>query len=268
MALAATSLSSAQPAALLERVRQKLAATEKATGLVREGGAPVDLGIAAIDGALAGGLARGALHEIAAVRETEAPAATGFALAVTARFLSTNPRRAVLWVAEDLALRENGAPYGPGLDEAGTAPEQLITVAAVRTREALWAMEEALRCRAVSVVIGEIRARSIDPVATRRLSLAAAAGSTLGLLLRTTSDEEPCAFATRWIIGAAQSCFPSTCHGIGPPRLAVRLMRNRRGHLGAWIVEWNSVEQRLELATHSEPMAQSVFDRPHRSAVA
>jgi protein ImuA len=294
-----------------------------------------------IDAALGGGLDSGALHEIAAVRETETPVATGFALAVTARFArasrqslhrhsnlgaanehppraeehaqhasrSTGARpsfetlasltpqdegtqvshaggrnelrhdggrissrgRTILWIAEDLSLCENGAPYGPGLDEAGIAPEHLITVAAARARDVLWAMEEALRCRAVGVVIGEIRARGIDQVATRRLSLAAAAGDTLGLLLRTTPDHEPSAFATRWVIGAAPSSFhspPQRCHGIGPPRMAVRLVRNRRGHLGAWIVEWNSVEQRFELAMHSQLMAGTAFDRPHRAAVA
>jgi protein ImuA len=271
MAHSEASLSSMPAAAPIERLRKKLSAAEKARGLTGECGRLVDFDIAAIDAALAGGLACGALHEIAALRPTEAPAATGFALAVTARFLSSNPRIAVLWIAEDIALWENGAPYGPGLDEAGIPPEQLITVAASRTRDVLWAMEEALRCRAVGAVIGEIRARDIDQVATRRLSLAAAAGSTLGLLLRTPPDDGLCAFATRWIVGAASSCLLSSaerCRGIGPPRLAVHLTRNRRGHLGAWIVEWNSVEQRLKLTTHSEPVAQSFFDRPHRTAVA
>jgi protein ImuA len=285
--------------ARIERLRQELSSVERATGLTGECAPPLDLGIAVIDAALGGGLACGALHEIAAVRESEAPAATGFALAVTARAAGKSRRlldrqtfcrpfcrlggnasgqgrispgrRAVLWIAEDLSLCENGAPYGPGLDAAGIAPEELITVAAARARDALWAMEEALRCRAVGVVIGEIRARGIDAVATRRLSLAAAAGDTLGLLLRTASDDAPCAFATRWIIGAAPSPLLATAerhHGIGPPRLALRLARNRRGHLGAWIVEWSSVEQRFELATHSELMAGAAFDRPHRAAVA
>src|SRR5262249_58081546 len=51
------------------------------------------------------------------------------------------PGRNVLWIAEDLSLAENGAPYGPGLDEIGIAPERLITVAAARERDVLWAME-------------------------------------------------------------------------------------------------------------------------------
>ncbi len=242
-------------AVLIDRLRRKLSSAEAATGLVGCS-APLTLGIPTIDDTLGGGLGRGALHEIAAVRESETAAATGFALALAARHHGS-----VLWIAEDLSLAENGAPYGPGLDEAGIAPERLVTVAAARSRDVLWAMEEALRCRAVGVAIGELRARDIDQVASRRLSLAAAAGDTLGLILRTAPDDAPSAAATRWIIGASPS-------GIGPPRFAAHLVRNRRGHLGAWIVEWNSVEQRFEFATHTQPVAGAVFDRPHRAAIA
>jgi len=66
-----------------------------------------------------------------------------------------------------------------------------------RSIDVLWAMEEALRCRAVGLVIGELRARDIDQVATRRLALAAAAGNTLGLLLRPAPDDTLSAAATR-----------------------------------------------------------------------
>jgi protein ImuA len=269
---------------LIERLRRTLRAAEAPTGLAGDDGAPLALGIPAIDGTLGGGLARGCLHELAAVRETEIASATGFALALAVRSARKTRRpsgqqarapsppaaRGVLWIAEDLSLAENGAPYGPGLDEAGIAPERLVTVAAARSRDVLWAMEEALRCSAVGVAIGELRARDIDQVASRRLSLAAAAGDTLGLILRTALDDAPSAAATRWIIGAAPSSlsFGEGSGGIGPPRFAAHLMRNRRGHLGAWIVEWNSVEQRFELATHSQPVAGAAFDRPHRAAVA
>jgi protein ImuA len=291
-----------EPAACIDRLRRQLCALEAATGLAGDGGAPLALGHPVIDGALGGGLGAGALHEVAAAREAETAAASGFALALAARMtswrdassisafpaignscdararnderaVSVTSARHVLWIAEDLSLAENGAPYGPGLDGIGIAPERLITVAAARERDVLWAMEEALRCRAVGMVIGEMRPRNIDQVATRRLALAAAAGNALGLILRTAPDDGPSAAATRWIVGAAPSSPHSgegddRRHGVGPPRLAARLVRNRRGHLGAWIVEWNSVEQRFELATHSEPVARSAFDRPRRTAVA
>ena len=284
--------SGGEPAARIDRLRRQLCALEAATGLAGDCGAPLALGHPVIDGALGGGLSTGTLHEVAAAREAETAAASGFALALAARMtswrrastaighscdarahnderaVSVTSGRHVLWIAEDLSLAENGAPHGPGLDGIGIAPERLITVAAARERDVLWAMEEALRCRAVGLVIGEMRPRDIDQVATRRLALAAAAGNALGLILRTAPDDGPSAAATRWIVGAAPSLDAERGHGVGPPRFLARLVRNRRGHLGAWIVEWNSVEQRFELATHSEPVAGSAFDRPHRTAVA
>src|SRR5262249_27654944 len=162
--------------------------------------------------------------------------------------------------------------------EAGIGAEGLASAAAPRGGDVRWAREEALRCRAVGVVIGELRARDIDHVTSRRLSLAAAAGNTPGLILRTAPDDTPSAAATRWIISTAPSVSahpPPYRHTdgwgrgcVGPTRLDARLVRNRRGHLGAWIVEWNSVEQRFELATHLEPVAGAASDRPHRAAVA
>jgi protein ImuA len=269
----------------IEELRRQLAALEPI--IAGECDALLALGNPVIDGALGGGLGLSALHEIAATRETDVAAASGFALALAARMTSSRVALAtlgnawearkdasvsastVLWIAEDLALAENGALYGPALDGIGIAPERLITVAAARGRDVLWAMEEALRCRAVGMVIGEMRPRGIDQVATRRLALAAAAGNALGLILYTTSDDVPSAAVTRWNIDAACDAASRDAERcLGPPRFRARLVRNRRGPLGTWIVEWNSVEQRFELATHSEPVAGAAFDRSHRTAVA
>jgi protein ImuA len=239
-------------------------AIRKLEGFSTEGGEGLAaaLGIPSIDAALGGGLACGALHEIAAAREIEIAAATGFALALAGRAGVVAPQ--ILWLTEDMALAENGVPYGPGLDAMGLAPERLITVAAAHERDMLWAMEEALRCHAIAAVIGETRSRRIDAVATRRLSLAAAGSGALAVLLRATPGEEHSAAATRWIVGAAPGA--SGLHGLGPPRVAVRLVRNRHGHLGSWTLEWNSAC--YILATHPQPMAGAAFDRPYRADVA
>ena len=223
--------SGGEPAARIDRLRRQLCALEAATGLAGDCGAPLALGHPVIDGALGGGLSTGALHEVAAAREAETAAASGFALALAARMTSwqgataignscdaraRNDERAVsvtsgrhvLWIAEDLSLAENGAPYGPGLDGIGIAPERLITVAAARERDVLWAMEEALRCRAVGMVIGEMRPRDIDQVATRRLALAAAAGNALGLILRTAPTIQRVAAAEGPSSGAVRRMRP------------------------------------------------------------
>lgn len=231
---------------MLEQLRQQLRALEKPAGIEDDPGV-LPLGIAAIDDTLGGGLARGALHEIAAASEAHLPAATGFALGLAA------PARArVCWIAEDMALAESGAPYGPGLDAFGLAPERLLTVNVAHVRDLLWATEEALRCRAVGVAIGEWRHGAIDMVALRRLSLAAAESGALALLLRAAPADDASAAATRWIVGAAPN-----------GGLAAQLMRNRRGPTGSWILQWSDSDERFILA-HAQPVAAPALDRPYR----
>jgi protein ImuA len=188
------------------------------------------------------------LHEIAAASEAHLAAATGFALR-----LAACGQAGVCWLAEDMALAESGAPYGPGLDAFGLKPERLLTVAVARGRDLLWAMEEALHCRAVHAVIGEWRHGTIDMVTQRRLSLAAAESGALALLLRASSADDACPAATRWIVGAAPH-----------ERLAAQLVRNRRGPTGSWILEWSDSDECFALATHAQPVAVSALDRPHR----
>ena len=232
---------------MIEQLRQRLQALQKTAGIA-DGVSALPLGIGTIDEALSGGLAHGALHEIAAVSEAHLAAATGFALGLAAR-----GQARVLWIAEDMALGESGAPYGPGLDAFGLAPERLLTVAAARPHDLLWAMEEALRCRAIGIAIGELRHGEIDMVTMRRLSLAAAESGALALLLRATPPNDASTAATRWIVGAA----PNTC-------CAVELVRNRRGPLGSWILQWSDSDERFLLATPAQPVAAPALDRPHR----
>jgi protein ImuA len=228
-------------------------------------------GVPSLDAALGGGLATGALHEIAAAREAEIPAATGFAL-----LLAAKNRGSLVWIAEDMALAENGAPYGPGLEDLGLAPERLIAVAAAKSRDVLWAMEEALASAAgPGTVIGEIRG-GIDLNATRRLSLAAGRGRSLALLLRSTPLNDASAAATRFLVGAASSgpsgvsgaASQKMAFGPGPPRFCVHLTRNRRGPLGEWMLEFNRVEQRFYAPADREPVAETALDRPRQASSA
>jgi protein ImuA len=206
------------------------------------------LGVAAIDSALGGGFPHGALHEISAAGEAHLAAAAGFALAVSSRAAP----KSTVWIAEDMALAESGAPYGPGLESFGLAPERLLTVAAARSRDLLWAMEEALRCRAVHTAIGELRHGEIDGVAVRRLSLAAAESGALALLLRASPPNDASTAATRWIVSTAPN-----------DSLAIELTRNRRGPLGAWTLQWSD-DDGFVLATPALPVAAPAADRPHR----
>lgn len=270
---------SSMPSWTREALRQAIRQVE-AAGL-SEPKPAVSIGIEPIDAALQGGLCRGALHEVATEREADLAAATGFALALASQScpqplqrmhalspFASKPASAVMWIMEDMSLLESGAPYGPGLDDFGLAPERIVIVKVAHSRDALWAMEECLQSRGVDVVVGEVRRKNaVDAVAARRLSLAAIRGGGLALLLRTSPDLAPSAAMTRWIAG----CAPTSglAYERGAPRLLLRLMRNRRGSPGAWIVEWNRVERRFELASAGlESLAEPALDRPRRAASA
>jgi protein ImuA len=238
---------------MLEQLRQRLQALQKSAGIGDDPGC-LPLGIAAVDEMLGGGLARGALHEIAAPSESHLAATTAFVLG-----LAAGGRARVFWIAEDMALAESGALHGPGLDAFNLAPERLLTVTTARRRDLLWAMEEALRCRAIDTVIGELRHGELDAVAVRRLSLAAANSGALALLLRAKPARDASTAATRWIVGAASSSAMR-----GPARFAAHLIRNRRGPTGSWILEWSDTDERFVLATPALPLAAAAVDRPHR----
>jgi protein ImuA len=241
---------------MIEQLRQRLLALQRMPGIA-DGPSTLPLGIPAIDTVLGGGLMRGALHEIAATGESHFTAAAGFALGLTV-LSASSPR--LFWIAEDMVLAESGVPHGAGFDAFGLAPERLVTVSTVHRRDLLWAMEETLRCRTVNTVIGEMRAGGLDGITVRRLSLAAAEGGALVLLLRAAPPTDASTAATRWIVGAAPS---ANMHGPGMPRVAVQLVRNRRGRLGSWILEWSDSDGRFILATHAQPVAAPALDRPH-----
>src|SRR6185295_10441838 len=160
----------------VSRLRRAIAPSETLSEEARS----LALGIAAVDAALGGGLACAALHELSAA-PVHLGAAAGFALALAAR--SPETAKHALWIATDFGLLETGALYGPGLDLIGLDTERLLMARVARPLDALFAMEEALKCRALATVIAEIDGE-IDLTATRRLSLAAREGGVLGLLLR------------------------------------------------------------------------------------
>jgi protein ImuA len=241
---------------MITDLRHRLLALQRPRLENRSG--PLPLGIPAIDEMLGGGLLRGALHEIAAPVEPHVAAAAGFALGLTGH---DGKGRTVFWVAEEMAFAESGAPHGAGLDVFGLAPERLVTVSVTHRRDLLWAMEEALRSRAVGVVIGEMRTGRLDEVAVRRLSLAAADSGALAFLLRATPPGDASTAATRWIVGAAPS---ATSHGPGAPRFAAYLARNRYGPLGSWILEWSDSDEQFILATPAQPVAAPALNRSHR----
>ena len=190
----------------------------------------------AIDGALGGGLADDALHEIVPAEPLDGAAAMGFALALAARFLSERASAALL-IGEGFAAREMGAPYGPGLVAHGLPLKRLVFVEAPDANAALWAIEEALKSGGPAAVVGELW--SLKPyslAASRRLLLAARKGRTPALIVLASAYGEAgrlsSAAETRFEIAALPSRKSPAAAGRdlpGPFACGARLVKARLG---------------------------------------
>jgi protein ImuA len=252
----------------LSRLRQTLAGIDPSNA-PRLAGEERLIGVTdPIDKALGGGLACGALHELAPTAPLHLGAVSGFGLALAAR--AAGRRGQVLWIAAEYAAGEDGGPYGPGLDLFGLASAHLLMVRVSKPLDVLWAMEEGLRCRALACVIAELTGEGAvaDLTATRRLTLAAREGigaqnSGFGLLIRHRVTAMPSAASTRWEIAAAPS-QPDAYGGIGRARFGLSLCKNRRGPSGRWIIEWNHHERAFQPAL-SVGLAAPALDRPDRA---
>jgi protein ImuA len=227
-----------------------------------QAGARIALGVPSLDAALGGGVCGRRLQEVIPAGIFQLGAAAGFALA-----LSSLSRRqgAVVWIQQGLAALEGGAPYGPGMELFGIAPSRLLLVRTATPKDALWAMEESLRCAGVAAAIGELSGAgdAADLTATRRINLVAEAHGVLPLLLRHQPLAGTSACAARWRVASApgrQDGFG----GIGGAGFLLSLVKNQRGPLGDWHVEWNRDEAIFRTA-FPRAVAAPVENRPHRA---
>ena len=200
--------------------------------LAPTGGAQRRVSLGRPDGVLAGGLRRGALHEVFAPPSHEA-AATGFVAGLVMRLGGP-----VLWIAQDYTLLEHGVQAATGLLELGLDPARLILLRVPDVASALRAAMDGLSCAALGVVVIELTGESklLDLVAYRKLTLAAGESGVTVLLLRFSAQPSIGVAETRWQV-RAQLSGPSGKWG--KPVFAVELQRNRAGPGGFWVLEWS-----------------------------
>lgn len=223
--------------ATLRRLRQDVAKIEGQPTALDVGLPSLALGIAEIDRHLQGGLLPASLHEIAPAAVCDIAAAAGFTLALAAR---AGNEGETLWIQTGFAGLEAGNLYGPGCDLFGLSARRLLILTVPRPIDALWAMEEALRSRALTSVIAELPNDGplADLTATRRLTLAAREGESFGFLLRHTSSTLTSSAETRWQVAAAPG-EADRFGGLGRAAWMLSLIKNRHGATGRWRVAWN-----------------------------
>lgn len=160
--------------------------------------------------------------------------------------------RAWLWVQDAGSLRLTGRPYRSGLP--ASLRHRLIHVAAKSPEDALFALEEGLRCRDLAFVIGEVAGnpRTLDFTASRRLSLAAERYGTPLWLVRLDARRDLGSARMRWEAHCAPSLPPRwNPEAPGAPSWRAELFRARNHPPGKWTLRHDA--DRLVAAKAATP---------------
>jgi protein ImuA len=140
----------------------------------------------------------------------------------------------LLWVQERMAILESGRVYPPGLGRI-----EIIHVEARDARTALWAMEEGVRCSALSGVIGELWGNPpvLGFTATRRLAVASEQSRVPCWLVRLGGSADLSGARMRWRVASMPSLTnPLDPRAPGTPAWDVELFRARRSPPGRWSI--------------------------------
>jgi len=221
----------------------------------------------------------GALSEVFASDKQDSATALGFSLALARGLLTENrPGLIVLQLVEE--AQKMGVPYGPGLTHFGVNSDQLVFARPQSIVELLWAMEEAIACRAVAAVVADIASfqKALDFTASRRLSLRSAASGTGTFLIRYTEQREASAARFRWSISPAISGpMPFDARAPGPPRWRAVLEKGRLrpdqpvGVSGEeYLVDWTKdgfVLADIDGRDREVPVGRTALSRPEPAAL-
>ena len=138
----------------------------------------------------------------------------------------------ILWVQDRMAILESGRIHPSGLPA-----QDLIHVETRDARDALWAMEEGVRCSCLSAVIGELWSdpKALDFTATRRLAVASERSGTPCWLVRLGGNANLSGARMRWRIASAPSLLnPLDPRASGMPAWDAELFRARGHPPGRW----------------------------------
>ncbi|MFT5273278.1 MAG: protein ImuA [bacterium] len=152
----------------------------------------------------------------------------------------------LLWVQDRISRKETGSPYLPGMHH-----KNIIRVDVNRPVDVLWTMEEGLRCKALSCVIGEIWGDppALNFTATKRLAMRAEANKVPCWLIRRSASPDLSAARDRWRIASLPSLpHLHDHHSPGAPRWQAELFRSRTQPPGTWVVSYDRTADCLNFA--------------------
>jgi len=184
----------------------------------------------------------GVIHELISYSREEKAATTGFMGGLLGQMMQQSG--ACLWISTQRTI------FPPALKIFGIDPARIIFIDLSWQKEALWAIEEALKCKSLAGVVGELQELSFTE--SRRLQLAVEKSNVTGFIHRhKPRAENTTASVTRWKIKPLSSETTEGLPGLGFPRWEVQLAKVRNGVPGTWHIEWvdNAFHQLEESST-------------------
>ena len=169
----------------------------------------------------------GCIHEFISPTQNNAAATDGFISGILGNI--TNRKTTCLWVSTDRKV------FPGALKLFGIDPHQILFIDTCSVKDALWTIEEGLKCGSLAAVVGELKNLSFTE--SRRLQLAVEQSQVTGFIHRVNSkNNPPIAAISRWRITSLHT--NATSPGIGLPRWNVELIKVRNGRPGSWQLEW------------------------------
>lgn len=175
-----------------------------------------------------------AVHEFISASKSEAAATAGF----MSGLLGTLMRKgSCLWVCSQQII------FPTALRAFGILPDQVLFVRVKDCKQALWVIEEGLKCESLSAVVGEVPDLSFTE--SRRLQLAVEKSHVTGFIHRSVRGQAgSVACVSRWRIRPVPT-FDSRVPGVGVPMWSVELVKIRNGKPGSWQVAWTDLGFRV-----------------------
>ncbi|MGN8069347.1 ImuA family protein [Mucilaginibacter sp. SG564] len=186
----------------------------------------------------------GAVHELVCGSSEQAAAGGGLVTGILSVLLRQGG--VSVWIGRARHL------FAPALTIFGVEPDRVIFISLTKDKEALWVMEEALKCSGLKAVICEVRELNFKQ--SRRLQLAVEQSRVSGFVLRNAADQlGSTACAARWRVKPLPSADLNGLPGVGFLRWRVELLKVRNGQTGSWVLEWkngrfNTIEENMVLA--------------------
>jgi protein ImuA len=184
-----------------------------------------------------------AVHELVCGSSEQAAAGGGLVTGILSVLLQQSG--ICVWIGRARRL------FAPALTVFGVEPHKVIFISLTKDKDALWVMEEALKCAGLKAVVCEIRELNFKQ--SQRLQLAVEQSRVTGFVLRNAADKlGSTACAARWRVTSLPSADLNGLPGLGFLRWEVELLKVRNGQTGKWVLEWNEghfvpVEQVLVL---------------------